>query len=305
MMKKRLRWASAATVVAVLTSLGISAYAEDVSQDGADDVAAVVASAAPSTDLSAPPEVEGDQVVASADDVKAVVPLSPEEEIRVTAPTADGVRTASIELPDEFDVERGQVADDGTVVYSTNDGGGDAVAVQTLADGATRIQTVIGSPSSAHEFGYRMDGYQPYQSDTGEVIFLNEAGEYIPIAAPWATDANGDAVETRYEVRGDELFQVVVSNESTAYPVVADPTWQWLGPAWGMKLTRSETSRVRNYAAALGMCALFTKKIAIRACGVFGSYIVAQANIAEGEKPKSCLFFTAAPVPGIIWKVPC
>jgi hypothetical protein len=72
-----------------------------------------------------------------------------------------------------------------------------------------------------------------------------------------------------------------------------------------MKLTRSETSRVRNYAAAMGMCALFTKKIAIRACGVFGSYIVAQANIAEGEKPKSCLFFTAAPVPGIIWKVPC
>lgn len=76
---------------------------------------------------------------------------------------------------------------------------------------------------------------------------------------------------------------------------------------WGMKLTRAETSRVRDYAAALGMCAIFTNKlpkVAI-ACAVFGSYIVAQANIAQGDSPKTCLFFTAAPVPGVIWRLPC
>lgn len=70
-----------------------------------------------------------------------------------------------------------------------------------------------------------------------------------------------------------------------------------------MKLTRSETSRVRDYAAALSMCVLFTQKIAVKACGVFGGYILAHANIAEGDRPKKCLFFTAAPIPGMIWRV--
>lgn len=30
-----------------------------------------------------------------------------------------------------------------------------------------------------------------------------------------------------------------------------------------------------------------------------------QASLAESDKPKSCLFFTAAPVPGVIWRVKC
>lgn len=166
---------------------------------------------------------------------------------------------------------------------------------------------MIGAADSAHEFGYRMDGYQPYQSDTGEVVFVNATGDFVPLAAPWATDANGRDVQTRYEVRGDEVFQVVTPDAATAYPVVADPSWMWAGPAWGMKLTRAETSRVRDYASALGMCAAFTNKLpkVAVACAVFGSYIMAQASIAEGDKPRSCLFFTAAPIPGVIWRLPC
>ncbi|MEV4736682.1 MULTISPECIES: hypothetical protein [unclassified Microbacterium] len=38
---------------------------------------------------------------------------------------------------------------------------------------------------------------------------------------------------------------------------------------------------------------------------VFASYIVAQANLAQGDSPKSCLFFTAAPIPGVIWRIKC
>lgn len=177
--------------------------------------------------------------------------------------------------------------------------------MQTLADGSTRIQTVIASAGSPHEFGYRMDGYQPYQADTGEVIFIGDQNNAVPVAAPWATDADGVAVPTRYEIRGGELFQVVTPNASTAYPVVADPTWLWNGPAWGMKLNRSETSRVRDYGAAVGMCGFFAKSVAIKACGVFASYIVGQASLAQGDKPKTCLFFTAAPIPGVIWRIKC
>ncbi|MGC4154954.1 MAG: hypothetical protein QM628_18190 [Propionicimonas sp.] len=43
------------------------------------------------------------------------------------------------------------------------------------------------------------------------------------IEAPWAVDANGRALKTRYELEGDTLVQVIETDESTAFPVVADP----------------------------------------------------------------------------------
>ncbi|MDH5133839.1 MULTISPECIES: hypothetical protein [unclassified Microbacterium] len=211
--------------------------------DDAEVVAATIEAAAPSTELSSPGEVVAGQLVTTVGDVESSVPLSSEDEVIVTRATADGEQAASIALPDELPVDAGVVAADGTVVYAADDGSNDAVTVQTLEDGSTRVQTVIGSADSAREFGYRMDGYQPYQSDTGEVIFIDGQNDAVPVAAPWATDADGRAVPTRYEVRGDELFQVV--------------------------------------------------------------FPVAQANLAQGENPKTCLFFTAAPIPGVIWRVKC
>ncbi|KQR39785.1 MULTISPECIES: hypothetical protein [Microbacterium] len=301
----RLRvWGSVAAVVALTATMVSPAHASETTDD-ADAIASLIQEAAPATDLSEPGDLVAGELSTEAGDVQSIVPLSAEEAITVTSANGAGEQTATIDLPDEIDVKDGVVADDGTVVFAATDDSGDAVAVQTLDDGSTRIQTVIGGSASAHEFGYRMSGYQPYQSDTGEVIFVSEDGNYVPVAAPWATDANGNPVETRYEIRGDELFQIVVADDSTSYPVVADPSWQWYGPIWGMKLTRAETSRVRDYAAALGMCAVFARQVSI-ACSAFGSYIILQANLAQGDSPaKTCLFFTAAPVPGVIFRLGC
>lgn len=44
------------------------------------------------------------------------------------------------------------------------------------------------------------------------------------IAAPWAVDANGAAVGTSYELDGQTLTQVLDIDETTAFPVVADPS---------------------------------------------------------------------------------
>lgn len=292
-------------VLALTVTVVSPAYAESSGEEGAEDVVATVQAAAPETDLAVPGSVDDGQLVTTVEGTSAEVPLWPRESIVVTSSTEEGEQVASIDLPDEIDLGTGTIASDGSVVYASEDGSGDAAVVQTLADGSTRIQTVIASADSPHEFGYGMDGYQPYQADTGEVIFIDDEGNAIPVAAPWATDAAGAAVPTHYEIRGGELFQVVTPDASTAYPIVADPTWMWNGPAWGMKLTRAESSRVRDYAAALGMCVLFAKSVAVKACGAFGSYIVLQANLAQGDSPKSCLFFTAAPIPGVIWRIKC
>lgn len=45
------------------------------------------------------------------------------------------------------------------------------------------------------------------------------------IKKPWAVDAEGNAVETWFEVQGRTLIQHVDFNEDTAFPVVADPAW--------------------------------------------------------------------------------
>lgn len=79
------------------------------------------------------------------------------------------------------------------------------------------------------------------------------------------------------------------------------------GAGWGMKLTRSETSNVRNYAAAVGMCSVFSRRAPGLSvgCAVWGSYIQLQANLAQSDKPRSCLFFNVVPAPGSIWRVGC
>lgn len=59
----------------------------------------------------------------------------------------------------------------------------------------------------------------------GSVQFINSAGENSGgIAAPWAFDAKGSPVSTRYELDGSTLIQIVEHHGAT-YPVIADPAW--------------------------------------------------------------------------------
>lgn len=282
-----------------------AAEAPDI--DSADATARHIAEVAPGATDLAPVNVLSDAVAPVGDAVESEIHLDADDGVAVAADVAEGQIETTISLPtDTLNVGRGEVAEDGTVVYSAVDSE-DAIAVQTLADGSTRVQTVIGGPSSPHSFGYRLDGFTPALSSTGEAMFINEDGQFVPVAAPWAVDADGVNVETYYSVRGDELVQTVVPNATTRYPIVADPSWVWIGAGWGMKLTRTETSNVRNYAAASGMCAIFTRGapgVAI-GCAVYSSYMQLQANLAQSDSPRTCLFLNVVPAPGSIWRVTC
>jgi len=193
------------------------------------------------------------------------VPRDVNSSVVIDASAGDTSIATSLSLPSGFVNGDGQKAEDGTIVYRNDDALGrssaDAMAVQTLEDGSTRVQTIIGNKESKHEFAYSLAGFTPILNDEGEALFVSTDGSdiYVPVRNAWAIDANGKSVQTRYEVRGNELVQVVVPGADTAYPVVADPEWVWVGAGWGMKLTRSETSRVRDYAAAGSMCAIFTR----------------------------------------------
>lgn len=50
--------------------------------------------------------------------------------------------------------------------------------------------------------------------------------ETVPVAeieTPWAVDADGNPVETRFKLHGDTLVQVIETTNDTVFPVVADP----------------------------------------------------------------------------------
>ncbi|MHA7268864.1 hypothetical protein [Arthrobacter sp. HLT1-20] len=47
------------------------------------------------------------------------------------------------------------------------------------------------------------------------------------IETPWAVDADGQALETHFELTGNGLSQVIETSEQTAFPVTADPSIVW------------------------------------------------------------------------------
>ena len=62
------------------------------------------------------------------------------------------------------------------------------------------------------------------QPDGSVKLFDSDGNESGGIASPWAIDANGEKVPTRYTLDGTTLIQAI-DHEGAAYPVAADPAW--------------------------------------------------------------------------------
>lgn len=104
------------------------------------------------------------------------------------------------------------------------------------------------------------------------------------IAAPWAFDANGRSVPTRYVVNGNTVTQVVDTAKTTKYPVVADPTFgreYWVIPT--MYLNKSETKKVSNGGVAGVFCGGLPGGWAIL-CGANTARIVQEAGRAVEQR---------------------
>lgn len=300
--------AGAIAAALVITMPTLPAYADDSAlADHADRVAEQVSQAAPDNATPVPGDQANGTVKHTAESVATTVPLASGSAIEVQVNIEGEPLSAEITLPTGSTLSDGALAQDGTVVYPNASDAG-SVAVQTLEGGETRIQTVIPNAEAQHEFGYGMEGYRATIDLNGEAAFVatTSEGAYIPVEAAWAVDANGKTVETHYEVRDDKLYQVVVPTADTAYPVVADPTWGWRNAAWGVTLSRTETSRIKDYAAAASFCAALVKNQKLTlACGVWSGYLQVQAATANNLSPKGCLHIVAAPLPGAITHTYC
>lgn len=296
MKKKRNILAVAGIIVALTSASALPANAADTT----NQIAQLVAEVAPNQGQVVPLEASRGAFEARNAKSSITVPVDSRLPVTLSDDTTSGAESFDFKLPVEVTAANGTTAKDGTIVYRATDGGASA-AVQVLSDGSARVQTIIPNKESDHQFTYEIDeGYTPATAEDGSIVLskLNADGTYniVSLAAPWAKDAKGKSVATRYEVRGNAVVQIVEKKNSTSYPLVADPKWAWVLGSYGAKFNKAETKRISNSATAIGVCGLvyaFPPLLAV--CGAFGSAWIQQAKNAVSMK--SCVFIAAVPAP--------
>jgi hypothetical protein len=142
------------------------------------------------------------------------------------------VGTLTLEVPG---IGRDQAPMDDTMAVFDGAGADTVVAVQGT-DGL-RALVHIDSAQAPERFDFPIGGdvASLRLTASGGVDALNGEGEVIATAsAPWAVDANGADVPTRYEINGTTLTQVVEHRDGNyAYGIVADPCFTcFLSTAW-------------------------------------------------------------------------
>jgi hypothetical protein len=223
-----------------------------------------------------------------------------------------------VSLPSELKLASAQVAGDGTVLYPAVDGGASA-AVQLLDDGTARIQTLVPDAEAQHHFTYRFgNGVVPVVNEDGSVALTVNGPDGAPVeigsvAAPWASDANGNPVSTSYRVIGAALVQTIATNESTVYPVVADPSVTF---GWGVYIHYNRTDVHRDvtglicavndrakYAAVF--CAFIPNPVAAGACGLFSydTFSSIYATFVRAESLRTCAFVHLVGAIPVEWNV--
>lgn len=77
------------------------------------------------------------------------------------------------------------------------------------------------------------------------------------VEAPWAVDAEGNELETYYEIEDGKIVQTVIIDEDTVYPVVADSNVLW----WVKKATSCIAGTATLLAFAPGKIATVSAKV--------------------------------------------
>lgn len=158
--------------------------------------------------------------------VAARTPTDPSAGITVGSKSGASL---TVSLPFADRAENGTDLAGGAIAY--DNGNGSATVPIAKTDGSVQIATVIEHTTAPTSYQYVIDGTEGTTLrllDEGVVLVENAEGAYQgAVGAPWAYDANGTPVATRYEVDGATLVQIVEHTAgSYAYPIVADP---WLG----------------------------------------------------------------------------
>lgn len=176
------------------------------------------------------PELLSGLAAASSDGDPAAAATVEGSRVEIPVNPTDGLSlgdSVSIGLP--FARQASDATDSqlpGVVAYDNKNGSTTVPLIK--ADGGVQINTVIENSSAPNRYDYPIDvpaDASLTQDANGTFAVVGADGSPLRVfGEAWAKDANGEAVPTHYEVRGNTLTQVFDFTEHTAFPVVADPT---------------------------------------------------------------------------------
>ena len=250
---------------------------------------------------------QGGTVVTAPDNSRGSVSIS-----SANAPTF------SLGLPQQGSGVPGESASDGSTVYREN-GDSAAIVVQAVS-GGVRVATVIADSSQPTAFSYPLaadiapvvnpdgsvDLWMPSPSAPDAPYGTQTLVEIGHIQAPWAKDATGKAIPTRYIKSGHSLVQQVDHRTSgVEYPVVADPTITNTGISQiRIRWNRAETAAIAQSGWAPGTAAAVCGGAGLAlagpigaaafaaACAAASGSVVYNASVAQNSKPKRCVQLT-------------
>ena len=115
------------------------------------------------------------------------------------------------------------------------EGVGDSQAVvQDVGAQGQRVAFIINTPTDPTEYRLDFDGAATLELDsTGAVMVLDAHSQLLALVSPpWARDANGTEVPTRFVVEGNTLTQVVEhTTGGSPIPLRQTPTYSFVGGA--------------------------------------------------------------------------
>lgn len=239
-MKKFLAIVLILSMVVSSTSLAFASESIDAKELRAEHKADVVERVVGNENINTNVNRGKDAFVVSGESIDVVIPKAADDTI-----VLDGKDTAPIAmgLPKEIETAKAKVTDSSTVVYDASKNV--SVAVQVLSEkqdeyvfDAVRTMVIIENSLAPQKYTFNFELPEGYslvkdteycdewdEYDCDAVYILNERGEVVNTIEPaWAKDANGNSVNTYYEIRGNNLIQIVNFDEKAKFPIVADPT---------------------------------------------------------------------------------
>lgn len=243
-------------VVAALVSAG--ALPAHATQTPDHDPIAAIAAAAPEvlqnrSDIT--PDAFGDEAIQAVENGSHIT-IPTDAADGITLGTADGVIGIGLPNAEHADPAVSEMA--GVVSYDNGDGSTTVPVVKD--DGSIQINTIIADEAAPTRYEYPLDIPEGATvEEIGPQMFavLTAEGEPLTVVLPpWAKDATGADVPTRYAIESGALVQYVDHNHSeVSYPVVADPQFAWYGVLPSIKTTRGETKTLRSAATPGGLAA--------------------------------------------------
>ncbi|MFD0417499.1 hypothetical protein [Streptomyces sp. NPDC127108] len=257
--------AVAATAGAALFATAIPANADTGNTRAGDagNAAAVVEKATGTGDIAPSAAAPGTPAKAVTATEGGDVTITAPDKANGTLNGAADNGSFGLSLPDAKGVA-GVKAGAGTVVYRDAAAATD-IAVQPTTDGGARTLVTLKDGKAPESHRFRLDlpqGTDISADGRGGFALHRESadGVHVPVGtidAPWAKDANGDAVPTSYKLDGKDLVQTIETNDKTAFPVVADPKLTWGIVTGTAYFNKSETRKIADNGALSGVVSGF------------------------------------------------